>query len=167
MTQTFSHVDAEGNVQMVDVGHKQNTQRIALVEAFVEVNEHTMLLLKNAALPKGDVLTTAKIAGIMAAKRTAELIPLCHPLALSYADIRFEVRHCTIRIEAEVRTNGATGVEMEGIIAAQTAAATIYDMCKAVQKDIIIRNVRLLKKTGGKSGIFTATSPTPAPAEQC
>lgn len=167
MTQTFSHLDAEGNVQMVDVGNKQNTQRIALVEAFVEVNKNTMQLLKQAALPKGDVLTTAKIAGIMAAKRTAELIPLCHPLALTYADIRFEVRQCTIRIEAEVRTCGATGVEMEGIIAAQTAAATIYDMCKAVQKDIIIRNVRLIKKTGGKSSIFTAPSPCPAPAEPC
>ena len=105
-----------------------------------------------------DVLTTAKIAGILGAKHTAELIPLCHPLSLSYLDVRFEVRETPpcIRIEAEARTTGPTGVEMEALIAAQTAAATIYDMCKAVQKDMVIRGVRLLRKSGGKSGEYRA-----------
>ncbi len=148
----------DGSVTMVDVGGKTETQRTAIVTAVVDVNAHTMDLLKRAALPKGDVLTTAKIAGIMAAKRTWELIPMCHPLALSFADIRFEIQDVppSIRLEAEVRTTGRTGVEMEALIAAQTAAATIYDMCKAVQKDIVIRDVRLLYKSGGKSGVFTA-----------
>lgn len=152
----------DGSVSMVDVGGKSETRRTAVVAAVVEVNEQTLDLLKRAALPKGDVLTTAKIAGVMAAKRTWELIPLCHPLALSFVDIRFEVCDTppSIRLEAEVRTTGRTGVEMEALIAAQTAAATIYDMCKAVQKDIVIRDVRLLYKSGGKSGLFTAPGVT-------
>ncbi len=143
---------------MVDVGNKLPTERIAIVEAFVDVSAHTLQLLQNAALPKGDVLVTAKIAGIMAAKRTADIIPMCHPLSLSYVDIRFEILENppSLRIEAEARTHGPTGVEMEALIAAQTTAATIYDMCKAVQKDIVIRHVRLLYKSGGKSGTFQA-----------
>lgn len=158
MDTTFSHMNSDGSVTMVDVGGKAETQRTAIVAAVVDVNARTLDLLKRAALPKGDVLTTAKLAGIMAAKRTWELIPMCHPLALSFADIRFEIRDTppSIRLEAEVRTTGRTGVEMEALIAAQTAAATIYDMCKAVQKDIVIRDVRLLYKSGGKSGVFTA-----------
>lgn len=154
----FSHMTEDGAVTMVDVGHKNPTQRTAIVRAVVEVSPATLDLLKHRALPKGDVLTTAKIAGIMAAKRTAELIPMCHPLAISYADVRFEVRDTppSIALEAEVRTTGQTGVEMEALIAAQTAAATIYDMCKAVQKDIVIRDCRLVFKSGGKSGTFRA-----------
>lgn len=156
--QHFSHMDSTGNITMVDVGGKVPTQRIAVVEGFVDLSEHTLRLLQAAALPKGDVLTTAKIAGILGAKHTAELIPLCHPLSLSYLDVRFEVRETPpcIRIEAEARTTGPTGVEMEALIAAQTAAATIYDMCKAVQKDMVIRGVRLLRKSGGKSGEYRA-----------
>lgn len=156
--QTFSHMDSGGNVVMVDVGGKAATQRTAIVEAFVDISETTLDLLRRAALPKGDVLTTAKIAGIMGAKRTAELIPMCHPLALTYLDVRFTVISSppSIRIEAEARTTGPTGVEMEALIAAQIAAATIYDMCKAVQKDIVIRGVRLLRKSGGKSGEYRA-----------
>lgn len=158
MDSTFSHMDNSGSITMVDVGHKQESQRTAIVEAVVEMSARTLTLLEQAALPKGDVLTTAKIAGILAAKRTAELVPLCHPLPLSFVDVRFTVCHNppSVRLEAEARTTGRTGVEMEALIAAQIAAATIYDMCKAVQKDIIIRDVRLLHKSGGKSGVFNA-----------
>lgn len=158
MDPTFSHLDNKGNVTMVNVGDKQPTERVAVAEAVVELSAATMKLLRGNALPKGDVLTCAKIGGIMAAKRTGELIPMCHPLNLTYADIRFFVTDAPprIRIEAETRVVGPTGVEMEALVAAQTAAATIYDMCKAVQRDIIISRVRLLHKRGGKSGEFTA-----------
>ncbi len=152
----FSHMGADGAIGMVDVGEKNVTRRVAIVRGAVEMNAHTLDLLKRHALPKGDVLVTAQVAGIMAAKRTAELIPLCHPVPLTYADVRFEVRDepPAVLIEAETRTNDRTGVEMEAIIAAQTAAATIYDMCKAVQKDMIIRDVRLVYKSGGRTGTF-------------
>jgi cyclic pyranopterin phosphate synthase len=117
-----------------------------------------MRLLRQAALPKGDVLTCAKVGGIMAAKRVGELIPLCHPLNLTYADVRFEITDepPRVRIETETRTVGPTGVEMEALVAAQTAAAVIYDMCKAVQRDIVISRVRLLHKSGGRSGRYDA-----------
>ncbi len=153
---TFSHLDSQGNITMVDVGAKTPTQRVAMARAIVEVSSETMEKLKANALPKGDVLTCAKLAGIMAAKRTAELIPLCHPIPLSFVDIRFTIRTSppALCIEAETRTTDRTGVEMEAIIAAQTAAATIYDMCKAVQRDICIRDVRLVYKSGGKSSVF-------------
>ena len=158
MTNTFSHMHADGSVTMVDVGRKEERVRVAVAGAVVEMNAATLDLLKRAALPKGDVLTTAKIAGIMAAKRTSELIPMCHPLMLDYVDIRFEIHDMPPRIhlEAEARCTGRTGVEMEALVAAQIAAATIYDMCKAVQKDICITDVRLLRKSGGKSGEFAA-----------
>lgn len=154
----FSHMTEDGSVTMVDVGAKAPTQRTAIVRSVVEVNENTLDLLKHRALPKGDVLTTAKIAGIMAAKRTADLIPMCHPLAISYADVRFAVVDAppSIELEAEVRTTGQTGVEMEAMVAAQVAGLTIYDMCKAVQKDIVLRDCRLVFKSGGKSGTFRA-----------
>ncbi|MDO5537825.1 MAG: cyclic pyranopterin monophosphate synthase MoaC [Desulfovibrionaceae bacterium] len=152
----FSHLDETGGVRMVDVGGKAATQRIAVAEAVVELSEETMRLLEERALPKGDVLTCAKIAGIMAAKRTSELIPMCHPLSLSLADVRFRVEGVHVFIECETRTTGPTGVEMEAIVGAQAAAATIYDMCKAVQRDIVIRRVRLLRKEGGRSGLFQA-----------
>lgn len=152
----FSHMGADGAIGMVDVGDKNVTRRVAIVRGAVEMNAHTLDLLKRHALPKGDVLVTAQVAGIMAAKRTAELIPLCHPVPLTYADVRFEVcdEPPAVLIEAETRTNDRTGVEMEAIIAAQTAAATIYDMCKAVQKDMVIRDVRLVYKSGGRTGTF-------------
>ena len=158
MAEEFSHIHKDGSVAMVDVGQKQESLRIAVAGAVVEMNATTLDLLKRAALPKGDVLTTAKVAGIMAAKRTSELIPMCHPVALDYVDIRFEIRDDPprVRLEAEARCTGRTGVEMEAIIAAQVAAAAIYDMCKAVQKDIRITDVRLLQKSGGKSGEFRA-----------
>lgn len=156
MQRNFTHLDAEGGITMVDVGAKSPTERVAIAEAVVELAPETMRLLRERALPKGDALACAKVAGIMAAKRTGELIPLCHPLALSFADVRFEIAETTVRIEAEARTVGPTGVEMEAIVAAQTAAATIYDMCKAAQRDIVITGVRLLRKSGGRSGEYIA-----------
>ena len=154
MQESFSHLDARGRLSMVDVGGKAATERRAIAEAVVALAPETMQLLRTQALPKGDVLTCAKVAGILAAKRTGELIPLCHPLGLSFVDIRFAITDGCVHITAETRTTGPTGVEMEAIVAAQMAAATIYDMCKAVQRDIVIKNVRLLHKSGGKSGVF-------------
>lgn len=154
----FSHMDADGNARMVDVSEKKETKRTAIVKGVVVMAPETLKLLREDALPKGDVLTTAKIAGIMAAKRTHELIPMCHPLPVTYADVRFAVddEASTITVECEVRTAAKTGVEMEALIGAQVAAATIYDMCKAVQKDIVITDCRLVFKSGGKSGEFRA-----------
>ena len=154
----FSHMDDDGNARMVDVAGKSETARTAVVRAEVLVSATTMDLLLRKALPKGDVLNTAKVAGILAAKQTYALIPMCHPLPLSYADVRFQVDEegGRILIEAEARTASRTGVEMEALVAAQIAAATIYDMCKAVQKDIVITNCRLVYKCGGKSGEFRA-----------
>ncbi|MGE9984699.1 cyclic pyranopterin monophosphate synthase MoaC [Desulfovibrio sp. SGI.169] len=158
MKAALSHLDAQGNVTMVDVGDKSPGKRVAIAEAVVELAPATLELLKKSALPKGDALACARIGGIMAAKRASEIIPLCHSLNLSCADIRLEVRDTPpqVRIEAEARATGNTGVEMEAIVAAQSAAAIIYDMCKAVQRDIVISRVRLLHKSGGKSGEFNA-----------
>jgi len=154
----FSHMDSDGNAHMVDVSAKNDSQRTAIVKCIVRLSSETLNLLKENALPKGDVLTTAKIAGIQAAKRTADMIPMCHPLPISYVDIRFTVNDvdATIELESEVRTTYKTGVEMEALVGVQVAAATIYDMCKAVQKDIVIDNCRLVYKSGGKSGTFQA-----------
>lgn len=156
MANGFSHMDADGNARMVDVSEKGETKRVAVVQCRVLLNAETFDLLVRDALPKGDVLTTAKIAGILAAKQTHTLIPMCHPLPVNYADVRFDIRaqDHTVGIEAEVRTTGKTGVEMEALVAAQIAAATIYDMCKAVQKDIVIDDCKLVYKSGGKSGTF-------------
>jgi len=158
MSHDFSHLDEAGRARMVDVSGKAESVRIARVRAEVHVSAATMRLLVDKALPKGEVLGTARIAGILAAKRTFELIPLCHPLPLDFADVRFTVDEaaCVIHVEAEARTSARTGVEMEALIAAQIAAATIYDMCKAVQKAIRISNCRLVYKSGGKSGLFKA-----------
>jgi cyclic pyranopterin phosphate synthase len=141
---------------MVDVGRKQVTERRAVFQSAVLLSPDTFALLERQALPKGDVLTTAKIAGIQAAKQTAQLIPLCHPLFLSYLDVRFTMDRPGSRvvIQAEARTASMTGVEMEALVAVQAAAMTIYDMCKAVQKDIVITDCKLLFKSGGKSGTF-------------
>ncbi len=143
---------------MVDVGAKDDTQRTAIVCSAVEMAPATLDMLRRRALPKGDVLATAKVAGIQAAKRTWELIPLCHPLLLSYVDVRFTLDDTLpgVLIEAEARTTFKTGVEMEALVAAQVAALTLYDMCKAVQKDMVLRDCRLVYKSGGKSGEFKA-----------
>lgn len=152
----LSHVDAHGAAQMVDVGAKDETMRTAVAAAEVRMSPATLQLLQAGDLPKGDVLGTARIAGIMAAKRTAELIPLCHPLALSYVGVEFtfDVVGSRVCIEATVRCRGQTGVEMEALTAVSVAALTIYDMAKAVEKGMTIGEIRLLAKQGGKSGTW-------------
>ncbi len=152
----FSHIDAGGSPRMVDVGGKKETKRTAIARAVVRLNAGTLELLREKALPKGDALAVAQIAGIMAAKRTWEFIPLCHPLALTHADVRFLVQDDppSVIVESLASTTGRTGVEMEAILAAQMAAAAIYDMVKAVQKDVVIDDVHLVLKSGGKSGLF-------------
>ena len=157
----FSHLDASGAPRMVDVSAKTETKRTAIARSVVHISASTLELLKAKALPKGDVLTVAQIAGIMAAKRTSEFIPMCHPLALTHTDVRFLVRDepPSVLIEASASTSDRTGVEMEAIIGAQIAAATIYDMVKAVQKDVVIGDTRLILKSGGKSGLFKVEEP--------
>ena len=158
MGQDFSHIADDGSARMVDVSGKPDTARVAVVRGHVRMSAATMDLLERRALPKGDALDTARVAGILAAKKTAELIPLCHPLPLSFVDVRFSVNReeSRVDVEAEVRTTAPTGVEMEALLAVQVACATIYDMCKAVQKDMIIGDCRLVFKSGGKSGEFRA-----------
>ena len=150
----FSHLDASGAPRMVDVGAKSETKRTAIARAVVELNAHTLELLKAKALPKGDVLTVAQVAGIMAAKRTSELIPMCHPLAITHADVRFRVQDepPSVLLEASASTTGRTGVEMEALTGVSVALLTIYDMCKALDKTMEIGEIYLCRKTGGKSG---------------
>lgn len=150
----FSHINEQGRAKMVDVTEKEITCREATAEATVIVAPETMTLIKSGGIKKGDVLSVAQVAGIMAAKKTSDLIPMCHPLALTGADVRFALSETEIRITAAVRCKGVTGVEMEALTAVSTAALTIYDMCKAVQRDIEITKIRLLSKSGGKSGEF-------------
>ncbi|HEX8117073.1 MAG TPA: cyclic pyranopterin monophosphate synthase MoaC [Pyrinomonadaceae bacterium] len=154
----LSHVDAEGRVAMVDTTSKAQTARRALASARVLMSAETVAALRAGRTPKGDPLEAARIAGIMAAKRTAELIPLCHPLPLTHADVRAELRDDGVYIEAEASTNAQTGVEMEALTAAAVAALTVYDMCKAVEKGMQITDVRLEEKTGGKSGTWRRES---------
>ena len=137
---------------MVDVSSKEETARVARAEALVEMSAATVKLLRERRIPKGDPLEVARIAGIQAAKRTSDLIPLCHPIALTHVDVVIEVTKTGARIEAMARTKAETGVEMEALVAASVAALTVYDMCKAVEKGISIGPVRLLEKLGGKSG---------------
>ncbi|GAB6035747.1 cyclic pyranopterin monophosphate synthase MoaC [Fundidesulfovibrio butyratiphilus] len=156
----LTHLDDHGQARMVDVGAKTPTLRVAVAEAVVRLAPATFALLSDGGLPKGDALATARIAGILAAKKTADLIPLCHPLGLDAVDVRFtldEAEHRVV-IQAEARLTAKTGVEMEAMTAASLAALTLYDMCKGVQKDIMIESVRLLYKSGGKSGEFRAPS---------
>jgi len=158
MSATFTHINQDGKANMVDVTDKTSTQRVAIAEAFVEMNTETLMLIVNGQHHKGDVFATARIAGIMAAKKTADLIPLCHPLALTKVEVNItpELELKRVRIESLCKLSGKTGVEMEALTAASVAALTIYDMCKAIQKDMIISSVKLLEKTGGKSGHFKA-----------
>jgi cyclic pyranopterin phosphate synthase len=150
----LTHLDAAGRARMVDVGDKAVTSRVAVAGACVVMRPATLRMIAQGALPKGDVLAVARIAGIAAAKKTAELIPLCHSLALSHVDVEFTPRPTTGRLEIEtsVRLEGRTGAEMEALTAASVAALTVYDMCKAIDRDIEITAVRLLRKEGGKSG---------------
>ena len=152
----LTHVDADGSARMVDVSGKAVTARVARARCRVVMRAETLKLLADKALPKGEALGTARIAGIQAAKKTAELIPLCHPLPITFADVRCTVLpdENAVEIESEVRTTAPTGVEMEALVAAQIAAATVYDMIKAVQKDVRITDLRVVYKSGGKSGEF-------------
>lgn len=150
----LSHLDASGNAHMVDVSAKTATFRQAVAAGEVSMKPETMRLIQSNGLPKGDVIAAARIAGIMAAKRTPELIPLCHPLLLSAVELVFgyNTEQSLVTIQATVRCTGVTGVEMEALTAVSVAALTIYDMCKAVDRGMRVNNVRLLRKSGGKSG---------------
>ena len=156
MSQELSHINASGEAHMVDVSEKDVTVRIARAEAFVDMSATTLELIISGQHHKGDVFATARIAGIMAAKKTPELIPLCHPLMLTKVevDIEPEPEQNRVRISSLCKLSGKTGVEMEALTAASVAALTIYDMCKVVQKDMVISAVKLLEKQGGKSGHF-------------
>jgi len=153
----LSHVDERGAARMVDVSAKDDTTREATAEAFVHMHPETLALIIEGAMPKGDVIAVARVAGIMAAKRTHELIPMCHPLAITGVKVDLAPDGPDqLRIEATVKTTGKTGVEMEALTAASVAALTVYDMCKAVEKGMRIEGVRLLEKLGGKSGHWRA-----------
>jgi cyclic pyranopterin phosphate synthase len=157
MSKSLSHVKADGSLTMVDVGAKPATERTARAVARVRMNDDAARALREATLAKGDAFAAAQIAGILAAKRTDELIPLAHPLAIAAVDVSFAWDDAgTLRIETRASTVGPTGVEMEAMVAATLAALTIYDMCKALDKGITIEDVRLLEKTGGKSGTWRA-----------
>ena len=153
-TPRLSHIDLSGRAKMVDVSAKEDTIREATARGRITMRIETLSLIQSDGLPKGDVIATAKIAGMMAAKRTAELIPMCHPLMLSGIDVvlRPDEAQSSIEIEAAVRTTGKTGVEMEALVAVSVAALTVYDMCKAVDRSMRIEAVRLVRKSGGKSG---------------
>lgn len=152
----FSHFNESGRARMVDVSEKNDTARTAIAAGRVLVNAETFRLIKTGGMKKGDVLATAQIAGIMGAKKTPDIIPMCHPIMISGVDIDFELNEndLSVDITATAKCTGATGVEMEALTAVSVAALTVYDMCKAVQKDMEITDIRLLKKTGGKSGDF-------------
>jgi cyclic pyranopterin phosphate synthase len=150
----LTHIDAAGQARMVNVGSKPDTERLAIARGQVHMTPATLALIRQGVLKKGDVLGTARIAGIMAAKRTADLIPLCHPLPVTHVDVTLSLDEDTscVLIEATVRTVGKTGVEMEALTAVSVAALTIYDMAKAVQRDMRIEAIRLVEKHGGQSG---------------
>ena len=157
MSERPSHVAADGSIAMVYVGAKAVTRRTARACALVRLPPRAAEALREATLPKGDAFAAAQVAGILAAKRTGELIPLCHPLPLDAVDVTFRWDEPTVlRVEAVATTTAKTGVEMEALVAASVAALTIYDMCKSVDKGIVVETVRLLEKTGGKSGDWHA-----------
>ena len=154
----FTHFTDDGRPQMVNVSEKDETRRVAVAGGRVNMSQDTLNTVKSGGLKKGDVLSVAQLAGIMGAKQTAHLIPLCHPLALSHVDVQLTLNEpdCAIEIRAECHLDGKTGVEMEALTAVSVAALTVYDMCKAVDKAMVIRDIRLLHKSGGKSGTFNA-----------
>jgi len=155
-TSKLTHIDEQGRAKMVDVTGKETTYREAIARGIVKMRPETLRLIEQGKMKKGDVLTVAQVAGIMAAKKTSELIPMCHPLSLTGIDVNIELAQdkCQVEIEAIVRTIDKTGVEMEALTAVAAAALTIYDMCKAVEKEMVLTDIRLVKKSGGKSGIF-------------
>ncbi len=156
VSQELSHIDEQGRARMVDVGDKEVTRREAVARGRLEMAPETLRLILEGGLPKGDVLGTARIAGVMAAKQCANLIPMCHPLRLTSVEIDFSADEPPgeLSIEAAVRAQDRTGVEMEALTAVSVAGLTVYDMCKAVDKGMVLSDVRLVRKTGGKSGDF-------------
>jgi len=150
----LSHIDSQGNARMVDVSDKATTAREAVAAAEIHMRPETLALIQSGGMPKGDVLAVARTAGIMAAKRTPDLIPLCHPLAITgvTVDLEPDEARSIVAIRATVRCTGVTGVEMEALTAVSVAALTVYDMCKAVDRGMHIQNVRLMRKSGGRSG---------------
>ena len=158
MTDPLSHINERGEAHMVDVSEKAVTARAAIAEGFIAMRAETLALIREGSAAKGDVLATARIAGIMAAKRTSELIPLCHPLAVTKVSVDFDVVLAPpgVRVEALVKVSGQTGVEMEALTAVSVACLTIYDMVKAADKAMRIEGIRLIEKTGGRSGAYHA-----------
>jgi cyclic pyranopterin phosphate synthase len=154
MMTSLTHFNQSGEAHMVDVGEKAVTQRTAVTEGYIEMQSETLQIIVSGGHKKGDVLAIARIAGIMASKKTADLIPLCHPLPITHVEINLsaETEKNRIRCQATVKTNGQTGVEIEALCATQIALLTIYDMCKAVDRGMVIQSVQLLEKEGGKSG---------------
>ena len=152
----FTHFNDQGRAKMVDVGEKAVSQRVAVAAGRVLVNEKTFTLIQSGGMKKGDVLTVAQIAGVMGAKRTPDLIPMCHPILMNgiNLELRLNEENLAVEIQATVSCDGKTGVEMEALTAVSTAALTVYDMCKAVQKDMVITDIRLLRKTGGVHGDY-------------
>lgn len=152
----FTHFNDEGRAKMVDVGAKPETRRTAVAAGRVSVSSETFALIKSGGIKKGDVLTVAQVAGVMGAKRTPDLIPMCHVVLVDGIDLslRLDESRCSVEIEAAVSCAGRTGVEMEALTAVSTAALTVYDMCKAVQRDIVISDIRLISKSGGVHGDY-------------
>ena len=157
MSKAFTHLDADGKAQMVDVGGKASTERVARAQARVFMSAETLAMIDDGSHKKGDVLSVARIAGIQAAKQCSHLIPLCHPLMLTSVtvDLALDVESSCVTIESTCRLSGQTGVEMEALTAASVSALTVYDMCKAVDKEMVINDVTLLEKSGGRSGHYT------------
>ena len=150
----LTHFNESGRAHMVEVGDKDDTKRVAIARGIIRMKKETIVRIKDGLIKKGDVLSVAQIGGIMGAKRTSDLIPMCHNIFLTGADIRFNILEDRVEIEGEVKTQGKTGVEMEALMAVSITALTIYDMCKAIDKDMIIEDIKLIKKTGGKSGVY-------------
>lgn len=153
----LTHLDDEGRLKMVDVGDKERTARVASVRGEICMQPTTAALIAQNRVAKGNVLEAARLAGIMAAKRTGDLIPLCHPLNITAVDIEFTLKSDRVQVETQVRIDDRTGVEMEALTAATIALLTIYDMCKGVDKDMVISEVRLMEKRGGQSGVYQRT----------
>lgn len=152
----FTHFNEEGRARMVNVGEKPDTERVAVARGFIEMKPETLKMIVEGRAKKGDVLAVAQVAGIMAAKETSRIIPMCHNIFLTGIDIKFNIdeENSTIGIEARVTTVGKTGVEMEALTAVSAACLTVYDMCKAVDRGMVIRDIHLVEKSGGKSGMF-------------
>jgi cyclic pyranopterin phosphate synthase len=163
----LTHIDRKGQARMVDVGAKPSTHRVAVASGKVLMKGETLRRIVDKEIIKGDVLGVARVAGIMAAKRTEEIIPLCHSLSIDSVEIDFrpDVEHAEIRIETRVKSTGKTGVEMEALVAAAVSALTIYDMCKAVDRGMRVSDIMLLKKSGGKSGTYIRSQGLPARKE--